>query len=1843
VLQAAIHGRLYFAALILPRIAIGQEVARRFLVDRIVHAGDGAWVVAARDRLDLDAERALKIAAGRDRAQGRAQRLEAEYRILADLRHPGIPRVVDFGADAETDLTYLVLELIAGAPLSGHDGLTPSHALAMFLDVLRTLVYLHDRQILHFDVKPANLIRDDRRGRTVLIDFDLARRWGGASGRGTAPFVAPEVLGLGGPVDARADLYSLAATFVTLLGGAPPPAEGPAGPQLPAIDHPLIGVLGTMLARDPEARPAEGRAVFARLRELGLDAPDETRASARARVLHPPYLAREALEARVLEEIPAGRGQAGQASVVALKGPPGIGKTRLVDRLRMAWRAAGLRIVEGRVGPGGAGTLEPVRDVLHKLARLDGDGVDPGTRPGADRMGLFDRLGRRLLKLGRAQKTVLVFEDVHRVDGASRDFLVHFFRQLSDDTGSQDGGLLRVLVTYDPAALVEHPLRAWLDAESEGGAAAVFAVEPLLPAEAARLAHQIAHPAALDDQTTASLVAAAGGVPRLLREAVASWIEEGRAGGPPREAGQAGVEALVAARLARLAADERAILTLAAYCPAGLTRAALKLAAEPAAVEGPLASLLMREELAEQAGRVFLPEAFRLQVTASVAPADAAPDHARIAAALERTGAPPDEIAWHLLRAGQTPAALRMAYDAVPALRDAGLEEEAIRLLGEVAARAVRNPGARRWAALTLADLWLARGVTANVRAALSAATERPPGPDPAILVRVARAAFRDGDHAAARRAIGEVLALERELSSDDRIDLLVELAEILHALGHVGDARDALDRAVPLIERLVPHELLSNSDAAVESVRPPRLPWLDESAPRATRYLLVRGDLERSAGRLVAALKCHLAALKIASRLSDRMAIGRASHALGTAFMAAGRHDLAEPWFTRALPVRREAGDLVGVADTANNLGVLMRKANRTTEAIEHFTASLRLRRQAGHVAGEGYAYLNLANVYYERRELDAASRYYNRALLVARRLHDPRGQAQVLNNLGAVAHLRYRLEEALRCYEEAEVLFRLVGDVQGAMARWLNLADLRIVTGELETARRLLDVIARLNRKRGHPEIALRLVLLESRWQRARGGAAEALALLRQAVRRPDVAPDLLEELRADLAFAEIEGGRPGAALDLARTIAEAPVAPEAKALVATIRGLAAASAGEESARAASAELAEAVRFASNGRLAGLKLQASRVLGALSRDLGERPRALNAFFDAFEAFESIVAGFSDPGVRESWLRTRMASDLAADLEAFAGEVAKGRPESAGREPPELYRRLKDALFDVERAIGPIHREAQKRGESIRRILHIARALSSTAPVDELLKQVVDGVIDFSGAERAFIVLVDERGRIRIPVARDREREALANPEHQISRRIVDEVVRRKTSLRFDNAMTEESLISAASVMNLELRSVMCAPLLAGDRVFGLLYVDNRSKTGHFGDVDLDLLDIFAVQVAIALENARLVRDFVRDEKLKVMGNLTGGVAHDFNNLLSAILGRVQDLLARAPDPGVAASLRTIETAAKDGAAIVRRLQDFTRVRKETAFADLEVATLVADVIEFTRSRWEGAMLGSGGRIDVAVDVPAGLFVKGNGPELREVFTNVVLNAVAAMPDGGRLALSATATPQRVTIGVGDSGAGMSEEVREHLFDPYFTTRGKDGMGLGMSIVYGIVARHQGTIRVESRLGEGTQIFVELPRGEGAAAEAGPSRRSRPASRNRRVLVVEDEPGVRAVFRDILGGAGYEVEEAPGGREAIAAFEERGADVVLSDLGMAPMNGWEVAQAVKHRDPSVSVILVTGWGAEIDLEMARRMSVDFLLQKPFDLENLVHHVDEAVELTDSERRRGSAGAQRTR
>jgi CheY-like chemotaxis protein len=406
------------------------------------------------------------------------------------------------------------------------------------------------------------------------------------------------------------------------------------------------------------------------------------------------------------------------------------------------------------------------------------------------------------------------------------------------------------------------------------------------------------------------------------------------------------------------------------------------------------------------------------------------------------------------------------------------------------------------------------------------------------------------------------------------------------------------------------------------------------------------------------------------------------------------------------------------------------------------------------------------------------------------------------------------------------------------------------------------------------------------------------------------------------------------------------------------------------------------------------------------------------------------------------------------------------------------------------------------------------------------------------------------------------------------------------------------------------------------------MLYVDNRSRAGQFTSRDQELLDIFASQAAVTLENARMARDHARGEKLRVLGRLAGDVAHDFNNLLTAILGRAEVLLLKSHDPETRAGLSVIQKAARDGSEVVRHLQDLSRVHRGREREAVVLKRLIEDALEFVRPRKTDPRSVNSPVIPV-VDVPDDVVVSGNPSELREVFTNLFLNSYSAMDEGGTLTVSAILTGDRAIIAVADSGIGMSEEVLESVFDPYFTTRGESGSGLGMSIARNIVDRHGGEIRLESAPLEGTRVIFDLPLHLSAPTIDGKGRTRADPRRpvhGRRVLLVEDESSIRELLVRVLSDAGFEVEAASGGLEAVARFEEGHFDAVMTDLGMSPCNGWEVAQRVKRHSPNTPVLLLTGWGAEIEPAQAKARGVDRILRKPFEVDHLIAEVSNALE-----------------
>ena len=326
------------------------------------------------------------------------------------------------------------------------------------------------------------------------------------------------------------------------------------------------------------------------------------------------------------------------------------------------------------------------------------------------------------------------------------------------------------------------------------------------------------------------------------------------------------------------------------------------------------------------------------------------------------------------------------------------------------------------------------------------------------------------------------------------------------------------------------------------------------------------------------------------------------------------------------------------------------------------------------------------------------------------------------------------------------------------------------------------------------------------------------------------------------------------------------------------------------------------------------------------------------------------------------------------------------------------------------------------------------------------------------------------------------------------------------------------------------------------------------------------------------------------RADKLRALGQLASGVAHDFNNSLAAILGRAQLLRRQIRDEALVRNLDIIQTAAEDAAATVRRIQTFARKSPAKEFEILDVADLLNDAIEITRTRWQNEARVRGLDYDVTLQAESGQHTFGSASELREVFVNLIVNAVDAMPMGGQLSISTRRDADRLRLKFADTGTGMPEDVRQKIFDPFFSTKGAQGTGLGLSVSYSIIERHEGLISVASEPGNGTVFTIELPAAEVAteSQEAPPENVEMPSLS---ILVVDDESSVRETLAEMLEVMGHNVLLADSGQDALKTLSENNCELVFTDLAMPEMDGWETTREIRRRWPEISVVLVTGYG----------------------------------------------------
>ncbi len=348
------------------------------------------------------------------------------------------------------------------------------------------------------------------------------------------------------------------------------------------------------------------------------------------------------------------------------------------------------------------------------------------------------------------------------------------------------------------------------------------------------------------------------------------------------------------------------------------------------------------------------------------------------------------------------------------------------------------------------------------------------------------------------------------------------------------------------------------------------------------------------------------------------------------------------------------------------------------------------------------------------------------------------------------------------------------------------------------------------------------------------------------------------------------------------------------------------------------------------------------------------------------------------------------------------------------------------------------------------------------------------------------------------------------------------------------------------------------------------------------------------------------------RADKLRALGQLASGVAHDFNNSLAAILGRAQLLRRQTHDEALVRNIEIIQTAAEDAAATVRRIQTFARKSPAKEFEMLDVFSLLNDAIEITRTRWQNEARLRGLEYQVVLEAEKGQHTLGSASELREVFVNLIVNAVDAMPNGGKLSIGCGSENARLRLRFADTGIGMAEDVRQRIFDPFFTTKGAHGTGLGLSVSYSIIERHEGSISVVSELGSGTVFTIDLP---AALMNSKPIEESFQdvVLPSLSILVVDDEPAVRATLAEMLQAMGHRVLLAESGQNALQTLDGNHCDLVFTDLAMPEMDGWETTREIRKRWPEMNVVLVTGYGTGTVPPAGEDSLVSGIIGKPFD------------------------------
>ncbi len=583
-----------------------------------------------------------------------------------------------------------------------------------------------------------------------------------------------------------------------------------------------------------------------------------------------------------------------------------------------------------------------------------------------------------------------------------------------------------------------------------------------------------------------------------------------------------------------------------------------------------------------------------------------------------------------------------------------------------------------------------------------------------------------------------------------------------------------------------------------------------------------------------------------------------------------------------------------------------------------------------------------------------------------------------------------------------------------------------------------------------------------------------------------------------------------------------------------------------------------------------------------------------------------------------------RLLAETPADDEALARPTAQ-MGDAFGRMLEDLRGstdRLEDLVFKL---------------STLNEVVELAARVPE---LNELLSLVLERTMRTVRAGIGSIMLLDhDRQVLRVVAARGLPEEIVGSAEVRVGEGIAGKVVQIGDPVLVED-IAADPRFGKPNEPKYGSGAFMCLPVRVEDRIIGVVNLAKSAAAAPspaFSPTDLLFLNTLMTHIAYAVDNARLLQEarlaanrlrsamedlrttqtrVVEGETLRAMGQMASGMAHHVNNLLAVISGRTQLLLVRDPAPETRRPLEIIQRATFDAAEVVRRVLGFASMQPAPAGAPVDFNEIVREVVELTRPRWRDEAQMHALAIDVQLELGDVARVAGEAPALREVVMNLIFNAIDALPMGGTIRIATWSADTWVFCAVADDGVGMNDEVRRRAHEPFFTTKGPQGTGLGLSVAHSIVQRHRGELSLRPNEPRGTVVTLRLPQAAPAATATEPA--STPQGPPLRILIIDDELPVREALADSLAEDGHAVIQAASGPEGLARLADGViVDVVVTDLGMPEMTGWDVARAVRTRYPGLPVGLVTGWAVALEISEEERRGVDFLIAKPYSMEAL--------------------------